>query len=129
MRCYHATLDEAVDLFRVEAQLLENLFIMLAKFRPAFCGYLVDAVNLNRAADRRGQLAARAFEWNDDVIRSQLWIVDHLFRPTHGAERGVDAIEDFVPMRNRLRSEYFVEDCCQLRHVRHQVLWGEPWIG
>src|SRR5882762_2838792 len=114
MPCYHATLEEAVDLFRVEAQLLENLFIVFAKFRGSFCSFLVNAVHLNRTADRRCELAAGAFKRNDDLIRSKLWVVDYLFGAAHCAERCVDTVEDLVPMRHRLRAEYFVENGSQL---------------
>src|SRR5690242_14960587 len=110
MRCYHATREEAVDLFRVKTQLLKNLFIMLAKFRSPFCSYLVDAVHLNRTADCRRQLLAGSFKRNDDVIRTQLWIVDDFLRIAHSSERDVDAIEDLVPMRHRLGAEYFIEN-------------------
>src|SRR6185369_8561836 len=104
-------------------------FIVLAKFRSAFCSYLVDAMYLNRTADRRRQLLAGSFKRNDDVIRSQLWIVDDFLRVAHSTERHVDAIEDLVPMRHRLRAKHFIENGRQLRHVRHQVPWSEPWIG
>src|SRR6266568_844007 len=117
MLCYRATRQKAVDLFCVEAQLLENFFIVFAKFRGSFCRHLSYAVDLNWTADRRRQLAAGAFKRNDDIIRAKLRIVDHFLWVPHCAERDVDVIEDFV------------EDSRQLRHVRHQVRWGEPWIS
>jgi hypothetical protein len=55
-------------------------------------------------------VVASAIQRNDDVIRAQLRIVDHLFRPAHSAERDVDATENVVPMRHRLRAEDFVEN-------------------
>src|SRR3954447_15752931 len=90
---------QAVDVAGAEAQLLENRLIVLSKRGRAPCRHFGDAMHLNRTADRRGQLAAGAFERNDDVIRAQLWIVDHLLRLAHDAEGDVDAIEDPVPMR------------------------------
>src|ERR1700760_1894066 len=48
---HDAARDEAVDLFGIKAQFPENLFIVFAEFRGSFCGYLVNAVYLNRAAD------------------------------------------------------------------------------
>ena len=42
-------------------------------------------------------------------------------RPAHDAEGDVNAVEDFVPMRHRLRAEEFVENSGQLRHVLRQL--------
>src|SRR5712672_1269192 len=91
-----ATRPQAVDFIRAEAELLENFLVVLAEVGRAACGLLCDAMHLYRAADRRGELAAGAFERNDDVIRPQLWITHDLFRPAHGAEGDVDAVEDLV---------------------------------
>ncbi len=86
-------------------------------------------MHLDRAADRRGQLAPGAFERNYDVIRPKLRIVDHLLRPAYGPERDVDAIEDLVPMRHRLRPEDLVEDRGELGHIGHQLRrLGEPRV-
>src|SRR5438876_7645432 len=93
---------QAGDFRRAESELFENLFVVLAEFRRAFRRHFADTMHLNRTADRRAQLAARAFERHDDIIQSQLWIGDDFLRPTHSAERDVNAIEDFVPMRHRL---------------------------
>src|SRR5260221_13640697 len=68
---------QSVDFGRAESQLLEYLVVVLSDFRSALRGYLGDAMHLNRTADRRGQPFACALERNDDVIRSQLGIVDH----------------------------------------------------
>src|ERR1700722_2127586 len=78
-------------------------------------------MHLKWAADGGRQLAAGAFERNDDVIRPELGIVDHLLWPTHWSERHVDAVEHLVPMRNRLGTESLVEDRRELRHIRHQL--------
>ena len=112
---------QAVDCFRVEPKVFENFFIVLSKRRSAPCGYFGDAMHLNRTADRRGQLAACAFERHDDVIRPQLRIVHDFLRPAHGAKRDVNAIEHLIPMRHRLRAEDFIENCRQLRHVLNQL--------
>ena len=103
---------------------------MLSKFGSAPGRHFRDAMHINWTADRRGQLAAGAFERNDDIVRAQLRIIDHLFRPAHCAERHVDSIEDRVPVRHRLRAEDFVENGRELRHVRDQLRRiGEPRIG
>src|SRR6266550_1566171 len=112
-----ATRAQAFDFFHVEAEFLENLFVMFADFRCAFRRNFGHAVHLNRTANRRGQLIAGSFQRNDDVIGSQLRIIDDLLRIAHGAEGDVNAIEDFIPMRHRLRTEDFIEHCRQLRPV------------
>src|SRR5437762_13079940 len=120
---------EALDFGGTEPELFENLFVVFADFRGALGGYFRDAVHLNRAADRELQLPARSFERNDDVIRSQLRIVDDFLWPAHGAEGDMNAIEDFVPMRHRLRAENLVQNRGQLWHVLHQLgRIGEPRI-
>ena len=102
---------------------------MLSDLRRALRRYFGDTVHLNRTADGRGQFAAGSFERNDDVIRSQLRIIDDFLRLTHGAEGDVNAIEDLVPMRHRLRAEDLIQNRGQLRHVRHQLRRiGEPRI-
>src|SRR6266567_179515 len=107
---------QSIDLGRIESQLLENLRVVLTDVGGSHCRHLDDAMHLDRAADRGRQLAAGAFERNDDVVRAQLRIFDHLLRRAHGAESDVDTAEDLVPVRHRLCAEHFVEDACQLRH-------------
>src|SRR6185312_12333955 len=116
-----ATRAQLIDFSCVEAQLLEHLLTVLTKSRRAPCRHFGDAMHLNRAADRRRQLAAGAFERHDDVIGAQLRIVDYLLRLTHEAEGDVDAIEDLIPMRHRLRAEELVENRRQLGHVRYEL--------
>src|SRR4051812_22786779 len=53
---------QAIDFGGAETELFENLFIMLAKRRGALCWHFGDAMHLNRAADRRGELAPGPFE-------------------------------------------------------------------
>src|SRR5262249_3230929 len=121
---------QTIDILRAEPELRENLLVVLSQLRGASCRHLADAMHLNRAADRRGQLAAGAFERNDDVIRTQLRIVDDLLRPAHGAEGDVDAVEDLVPMSHRLRAEDVIENGRQLGHVLHQLgRIGEARVG
>src|SRR6185312_672049 len=96
------TRAQGIDFAGGEAQLLEHLLTVLTKSRCASCRCFGDAMHLNRAADRRRQLAAGAFERNDDVIGAQLRIVDHLLWLAHDAEGDVDTIEDLVPLRHRL---------------------------
>ena len=120
---------QAVDFGRAEPELLENLVDCVHRGPGrASQAPLAIAMHLNGTADRRGQLAACSFERNDDVIRPQLRIVDDFLRPTHGAERDMNAIEDFVPVRHRLRAEDFVENGGQLRHVL-QSAWPDRRIA
>src|SRR5262249_33547206 len=65
---YGAACAQAVDVLGVKSQLAEDLVRVLAEIGGAPRRHLGDAVHLNRAADRRGQLAAGAFERNDDVV-------------------------------------------------------------
>ena len=51
----------------------------------------------------------------------QLRIIDDFLRPAHGAERDMNAAEDLVPVRHRLRAEDVVENGGQLRHVLNQL--------
>src|SRR5712675_107984 len=91
---------QAVDCFRIEPKVFENFVVMLAEFRSAPCSYFSDTMYLNRTADSRGQVIARTFERNDNLIHPQLWIVDNFLRPPHSAKRDVHTIEDLVPMRH-----------------------------
>src|SRR5947209_6964174 len=93
-----AALAHAIDLLFTEPELFENLFVVFAEFRGALGRHFRDTVHLNRAADRRGEFAARSFERNDNVIRSQLWIVDDFLWPAHDAERDVSAVKCFEPL-------------------------------
>src|ERR1700746_4054590 len=94
---------------------------MLADSRSAPGRYFSNAVHLNRTADGRGQLLSGSFERNDDVIRSQLRIINDFLRLTHGAEGNGNAIEDFIPMRHWLRTKDLIEHCRQLRPVLRQL--------
>src|SRR6476620_7257240 len=93
-----ATRLQAIDLGRTESELLENLFVVFSKRRSALRGHFRHAVHLNGTADRRGQFAACAVERNDDLIRTQLRIVDDFLWPAHDAEGDMNAIEGVVPM-------------------------------
>ena len=90
-------------------------------FGARFRGHFSDAMYLKRARDGGRQLPAGAIERNDDVIRLELRIVDHLLRSTHCSERDVDAVEDLVPMCHRFAKEDLVEDRRKLRHIRRQL--------
>jgi len=87
------------------------------RFPERACGHFGNAMHLNRTADRGGQFAAGASSGTTTSFAPQLRIVDHILRVAHGAERDVDAIEDLVPMRHRLRAEDLVEDRRQLGRV------------
>src|ERR1043166_6688208 len=84
-----ATRAQAVDVISVKSQLPEDDVVMLAEVRRTPRRLRGDAVHLNRAADRRGQLAADAFERDVHVICGQLRIVDYLLRSAYCAERDV----------------------------------------
>src|SRR5258708_25496123 len=101
---------QTVDFGRIEAELPEHLLVVLSDVRSAPCRHFRDAMHLDRAADRRGELAAGSFERNDDLVRPQLRIVDHLLRSADGTEGDVDAVEHLVPMRHRLRARDLVEN-------------------
>jgi hypothetical protein len=118
-----AARTEAVDFGGGEPELLENLLVLFSKRRSALRSHFRHALHLNGAADRRGQFAACAFERNDDLIRTQLRIVDDFLWPAHDAEGDVNIIEGVVPMRHRLRAEDFVKNSGQLRHVQRQLRW------
>src|SRR6266849_8357309 len=121
---------QTIDFGRAESQLPENLLVVFSNLRGSLRGHLGDAMHLKRAADCGRQLAAGTIERNDDVVRLELGIFDHLLWPTHRSERHVSAIEHLVPMRHRLGTEYLVEDRRELRHVRHQLRRiGETRIG
>jgi hypothetical protein len=72
-RAAHA---QTVDFVISKTELFQNFIVMLADSRRAPGRYFRNTVHLNRTADGRGQLLAGSFERNDDVIRSQLRIIN-----------------------------------------------------
>src|SRR5262245_18223976 len=124
---HSAARTQALDAISVKPQLLEDLIGVLAEPGRAPCRHLGDTMHLDWAADRRGELAAGAFERNDDVVRLDLRVVDDFLRLAHGPDR--KAAEHLVPMRHWLSAEdlvengdKFVPDRCELRGI------GESWI-
>src|ERR1700722_15069917 len=118
---------QTIDFGRAESELAENFLVVFANLWGALRGHLGDAMHLKRAADCGGQLAAGTFERNDDVVRPELGIVDHLLWSTHRSERHVNAVERVIPMRHRLGTEDLVEDRRELWHIRRQLRRiGEP---
>src|SRR5712672_1817089 len=113
-----AARTQTIDFGRAESELPENLIVVFSNLWGALRGHFGDAMHLKRAADRRRQLAAGTVERNDDVVRPELGIVDHLLWPTHRSERYVNAVEHVIPMRHRLGTEDLVEDRRELRHIR-----------
>src|SRR5277367_5188193 len=93
---------QTCDVITCESKFLQHLVVMLADSRRAPGGYFSNSVHLNRTADGRGQLIAGSYERNDDVIGSQLRIINDFLRFTHGAEGDVNTVEDFIPMRHWL---------------------------
>src|SRR5258705_750758 len=121
---------QTIDFGRAKSELPENLVVVFSNLRGALRGHLGDTMHLKRAADCGRQLAAGTIERNDDVVRLELGILDHLLRSTHCSERHVSAVEHLVPMRHRLGTEDLVKDRRELRHIRHQLRRiGEPRIG
>src|SRR5258708_26794215 len=101
---------QTIDFSRAKSQLPENLLLVLSNLWGALRGHFRDAMHLKRAADGGRQLAAGTIERNDDIVRLELRIVDHLLRSTHRSERHVNAVEHFVPMCHRLGTEDIRED-------------------
>src|SRR3984957_3659414 len=112
--CRHgAARVQRLDFARAEPELLENLLVVFSQRRGALRRHLGDAMHLNGTADCRIKLTACAVKRNDNVVHSQLWILDDLLRSSHGAERDVNATKYLVPMRHRLSTEYLVENLGQ----------------
>ena len=63
-------LAQTIDFFRVEAEFAKNLIVVLSDSRRALRRHLIDAMHLNRTADRRIKLVAGPFQRNDDFVRS-----------------------------------------------------------
>src|SRR5271168_1406834 len=97
-----AALAQAGDFARAKAQLLENRLVVFSKCWGPLGRDFRNAVHIDRATDRRGELATRSFQGNDDVVCAQLGVVDYFFRSAHDAESGMDTIEGLAPMRHRL---------------------------
>src|ERR1700678_2012215 len=93
---------QTIDFARAESELPENLLIVFSNFWGSLRGHLGNAMHLKRAADCGRQLAAGTVERNDDVVRLELGIIDHLLWTTHRSERHVNAVEYLVPMSHWL---------------------------
>src|SRR6516225_4610677 len=98
---------------------MEDLLRVLAELGGAAGWYFGDAMHLDWAADRRGELAACTLEWNDDVVRLELRVVDDFFRTAHLPDR--EAVERLVPMCHWLRAEDFVENGDEFVPVRREL--------
>src|SRR5262252_221427 len=116
---HRAARAQVIDALGVKSQVTEDLIGVLAEVGGTPRRHLGDAVHLNRAADRRGELAACALERNDDVIRLELWVVDNFLRPAHRSDR--EAAERLVPMRHWLCAEDFVENRDEFVPVRREL--------
>ena len=83
MPCFRdgAAGTQARDVVTCKSKFLQHGIVMLADSRRAPGRHFGDTVHLNRTADGRGQLLAGSFERNDDVIRSQLRIIDDFLCP------------------------------------------------
>src|SRR4051812_38444193 len=74
---------EAFDLLRVEAELLEDFFVVFADLGRSLRRHLCDTVNLQGTADGGLQRSTSAFERYDNVIDPELRIVDDLAGRAH----------------------------------------------
>src|SRR6202040_3618399 len=99
---------QTIDFGRTESELPENFLVVFSNLWGALRGHFGDAMHLKRATDGGRQLAAGTVERNNDVVRPELGIVEHLLRPAHRSERHVNAIEHLVPMCHRLGTEDLV---------------------
>src|SRR4029077_18403960 len=106
---------QAIHRLRVEAELLEDLFVMFAELRGTRGRDFGHVVHLNRTADRGAQVAARALEGNHDVVRPELRILDDVTRRLDDAERDVRLVEDLLPVRHRLGGKELVQNRGELR--------------
>jgi len=93
---------------------------VLTEFRGAPGGYFGRAMEFERAADRRLQIAASTFERHDNAILHELRVCDDLARFAHDAERDVGVIEDLAPVVHRLCGEHCIENGGELRRVRRE---------
>src|SRR5882724_12018428 len=121
---------QAIDLPRVEAELLEDLFVMLAELRGTPGRDFGHVVHLNRAAHRELQMSARALEGYDKVIGRELRVLRDVVRRPHDPEGDVGLVERLLPVCHRLRGEKLIQDGRQLLRVGH--LLGrirKAWIG
>src|SRR6202000_1143338 len=116
-----AAFIQTIDFGYAESEVPENFVVVLSNVRGPPSGDLRDAMHLHRTADCGRQLAACTFERNDDVVRTELGIVDYLLRTTHCSERHVNAVEHRVPMRHRLGTKDPLEDLGELRHICRQL--------
>src|SRR5258708_5549822 len=114
-----AARTQTIDFGRAKSELPENFLVVFSNLRRASRGHLGDTMHLKRAADGGRQLAAGAIERNDDVVRLELGIVDHLLAPTHCSERHVSAVEHLVPMCHRLPPDDPAQLPPALRPLRH----------
>ena len=90
--------------------------VVLAEAGRAARGFLGNAVQQHGIAKR--QLASRALERNDHVVRAQLRVVDDFARLYNRSARDVRFVEDLAPVLHRLPGERVIQDCPELRRVR-----------
>src|SRR3954462_2912842 len=107
---------QRIDFGCAKSELPENLLVVFSNLWSALRRLLDDSMHLKRAADCGRQPAAGTIKRNDDVVRLELGIVDHLLRPPNRSERHLDTVKHLVPMRHRLGTEDLVKDRRELRH-------------
>src|SRR5258707_1892517 len=92
---------QTIDFGRAKSKLPENFLVMFSNLWGALRGHFGDAMHLKRAADCGRQLAAGTIELDDDVVRLELAIADHLLPSTDRSDRAVHAIENLAPVLHR----------------------------
>jgi hypothetical protein len=65
-----AAFVQSVDFAPAKAQFLEDCLVVLSKYRRTLGRDFRNAMNIDGAANRRGELAAGPFQRNDDVVRA-----------------------------------------------------------
>src|SRR5882672_7980257 len=112
---------ETRDLPRVEAELLEDLFVVFADLGRSLRRHFRDTVNLQWTADCGLQLSTSAFERYDNVIDTELRIADDFAGRAHDPVRDVALLEHLLPVSNRLRVKHFVENGRKRAGIRDQL--------
>src|SRR5215469_5558368 len=96
------TCPKTVNFVIAEAELLQHFLVMLADLWGTPRRHFGNAVNFQRIADGELHVLAGAFEWNNDVIRQQLLVVDTFRWVMHNSVGDVGLVQGFAPVRQRL---------------------------
>ncbi len=116
-----AARTESVDFVAGEAKFFKHLFVVLPNFRSSPGRHFSDIVHLDGTADRELQIRSGALDRHNDSVRLQLRIFDDFARCVNDAVCQVTLIENFLPVRDRLRAEYFIQNGREFRRIRRQL--------